>query len=62
MACACSACPRTESARRLCAVLVDGGSLHDMRDLRCVDLTLKGGKVFEPAAIEKALGIVPRPH
>lgn len=41
-------------------ILVDGDPLHDMRDLRRVDLTLKGGKVFEPAAIEKALGIVPR--
>uniref|UniRef100_A0A0U1PBG2 Uncharacterized protein n=1 Tax=Mizugakiibacter sediminis TaxID=1475481 RepID=A0A0U1PBG2_9GAMM len=62
MACACSACPCTESARRFCAVLVGGGPLRDMRELRRVDLTLKGGKVFEPAAIEQALGIAPRAH
>lgn len=43
-------------------ILVDGDPLRDMHDLRRVDLTLKGGKMFEPAAIEKALGIAPRVH
>ncbi|MCF7749732.1 amidohydrolase family protein [Bacillus subtilis subsp. subtilis] len=41
-------------------VLVDGDPLSDMRDIRNVDVVLKGGKVFDPAAIEQALGIQPR--
>jgi hypothetical protein len=31
-----------------------------MRDIRKVDVVFKGGKVFDPAAIEQALGIQPR--
>ena len=41
-------------------LLVDGDPLTDMRDIRKVDVVLKGGKVFDPAAIEQALGIQPR--
>lgn len=41
-------------------VLIDGDPLNDMRDIRKVDLVLKGGKVFDPAAIEQSLGIQPR--
>lgn len=41
-------------------VLIDGDPLSDMRDIRNVDVVLKGGKVFDPAAIEQALGIQPR--
>lgn len=41
-------------------VLIDGDPLADMRDIRKVDLVLKGGKRFDPAAIERALGIQPR--
>jgi hypothetical protein len=31
-----------------------------MADIRKVSTVLKGGKVYDPAAIEKALGIAPR--
>ncbi|UHQ24174.1 amidohydrolase family protein [Lysobacter sp. 5GHs7-4] len=41
-------------------VLIDGDPLADMRDIRKVDLVFKGGKRFDPAEIEQALGIVPR--
>jgi hypothetical protein len=41
-------------------VLIDGDPLTDMSDIRKVDLVLKGGKVFDPAAIERAHGIQPR--
>lgn len=41
-------------------VLIDGDPLQDMRDIRNVDIVLKGGRVFDPAAIEQSLGIQPR--
>lgn len=41
-------------------VLIDGDPLNDMRDIRKVDVVFKGGKVFDPASIERALGIQPR--
>lgn len=41
-------------------VLIDGDPLNDMRDIRKVELVFKGGKIFNPAAIEQALGIQPR--
>ena len=41
-------------------VLIDGDPLTDMRDIRKVDAVFKGGKRYDPAEIERALGIVPR--
>jgi imidazolonepropionase-like amidohydrolase len=41
-------------------VLVDGDPTKNMADIRKVSTVLKGGKVYDPAAIEKALGIAPR--
>lgn len=43
-------------------ILVDGDPSTDMRDLRKITRVIKGGKVCDPAAIEKALGIAPRTH
>jgi hypothetical protein len=31
-----------------------------MTDIEKVDLTIKGGKVYESAKLEQALGIIPR--
>ncbi len=42
-------------------VLVDGDPAQNIRDIRNITTVIKGGKVYEPAAIEKALGIAPRP-
>jgi len=41
-------------------VLVDGDPTRNMSDIRKVSTVLKGGRVYDPAAIEKALGIQPR--
>jgi imidazolonepropionase-like amidohydrolase len=41
-------------------VLIDGDPTKDMADIENVDLTIKGGKVYEPTKIEAALGILPR--
>jgi imidazolonepropionase-like amidohydrolase len=41
-------------------VLIDGDPIRDMQDIRKVDAVFKGGKRFDPAQIEKALGIQPR--
>jgi imidazolonepropionase-like amidohydrolase len=41
-------------------VLVDGDPSKNIADIRKVSTVLKGGKVFDPAAIEKSLGIAPR--
>ena len=41
-------------------ILVDGDPLHDMSDIEKVDVVLKGGKVYDPAKIEQALGIAAR--
>jgi imidazolonepropionase-like amidohydrolase len=41
-------------------VLVDGDPTKDMRDLNKISTVIKAGKVFDPAAIEKALGIASR--
>jgi hypothetical protein len=42
-------------------VLVDGDPAKNIRDLDKITTVIKGGKVYDPAAIEKALGIAPRP-
>jgi imidazolonepropionase-like amidohydrolase len=41
-------------------VLVDGDPSKNISDIRKVATVLKGGRVYDPAAIEKALGIEPR--
>ncbi len=42
-------------------VLVDGDPTQNIRDIDKVATVIKGGKVYDAAAIEKALGIAPRP-
>jgi imidazolonepropionase-like amidohydrolase len=41
-------------------ILVDGDPTKNMRDLDKLTTVIKGGTVYDPAAIEKALGITPR--
>jgi imidazolonepropionase-like amidohydrolase len=41
-------------------VLIDGDPTRTIADIRRVITVIKGGKVYDPAAIEKALGISPR--
>jgi imidazolonepropionase-like amidohydrolase len=42
-------------------VLVDGDPTQNMSDIRNITAVIKGGKVYDPVAIEKALGIAARP-
>jgi imidazolonepropionase-like amidohydrolase len=41
-------------------VLIDGDPTQDIRDINKIKTVIKGGKVYDPAAIEKAFGIAPR--
>jgi imidazolonepropionase-like amidohydrolase len=41
-------------------ILIDGDPTKNIRDLNKITTVIKGGKVFDPAAIEKSLGILPR--
>jgi imidazolonepropionase-like amidohydrolase len=41
-------------------ILVDGDPTKNIRDLDKLTTVVKGGAVYNPAAIEKALGITPR--
>ena len=41
-------------------VLIDGDPTQDIRNINKIDTVIKGGKVYDPAAIENALGIAPR--
>lgn len=41
-------------------VLVDGDPAKDIADIRKVDLVVKGGRLYDPPAIERAIGITPR--
>src|SRR5947208_533663 len=41
-------------------VLIDGDPTQDIHDINKITTVIKGGKVYDPGAIEKALGIVPR--
>jgi hypothetical protein len=41
-------------------ILVDGDPTKNIQDINKITMVIKGGKVYDPAAIEKALGIVPR--
>jgi imidazolonepropionase-like amidohydrolase len=40
-------------------ILVDGDPAKNIRDINNIDIVIKGGNVYHPAAIEKALGIAP---
>jgi hypothetical protein len=49
------------AARRLAnTALIDGDPTKGIRDFRSITTVLKGGKIYDPAAIEKALSIAPR--
>jgi imidazolonepropionase-like amidohydrolase len=41
-------------------VLIDGDPVQNIADIENVDVTIKGGKVYEAAKLEQALGILPR--
>jgi len=41
-------------------ILVDRDPTKNIRDINKITTVIKGGKVYDPAAIEKALGITPR--
>jgi imidazolonepropionase-like amidohydrolase len=41
-------------------VLIDGDPTQDIRDVKKIKTVIKGGKVYDPASIEKALGIAQR--
>jgi imidazolonepropionase-like amidohydrolase len=41
-------------------ILVDGDPTKNIRDLDKLATVIKAGNVYDPAAIEKALGITPR--
>jgi cytosine/adenosine deaminase-related metal-dependent hydrolase len=41
-------------------ILVDGDPTKNIEDINKITTVIKGGKVYDPAAIEKALGITPR--
>jgi len=41
-------------------ILIDGDPLADMHAIEHVDTVIKGGKVYDPAQLEKAFGIAPR--
>src|SRR5438876_2611849 len=41
-------------------ILVDGDPTKNIQDINDITTVIKGGKVYDPTAIEKALGITPR--
>ena len=41
-------------------LLIDGDPTQNIHDIKKVTTVIKGGKVYDPTAIEKALGIAPR--
>jgi imidazolonepropionase-like amidohydrolase len=41
-------------------ILVNGDPTKNIRDINNITTLIKGGNVYDPAAIEKALGITPR--
>jgi imidazolonepropionase-like amidohydrolase len=41
-------------------ILVDGDPTKNIQDINKITTVIKGGKVYDPKAIEKALGITPR--
>jgi imidazolonepropionase-like amidohydrolase len=50
------------AARKLADMdLIDGDPAKNIRDTGNITTVIKGGKIYDPAAIEKAMGIIPRP-
>ena len=43
-------------------ILIDGDPTTNIRDINNITTVIKGGKVYDPVAIEKSLGITPRDH
>ena len=43
-------------------ILIDGDPVKNIADIDNIDVVVKGGKVYDPAKIETALGILPRAH
>ena len=41
-------------------VLIDGDPAKNIRDTRNITTVIKGGEVYDPVTLEKALGIAPR--
>jgi imidazolonepropionase-like amidohydrolase len=41
-------------------ILIDGDPTKNIQDINKITTVIKGGKMYDPAAIEKALGITPR--
>jgi imidazolonepropionase-like amidohydrolase len=41
-------------------ILIDGDPSKNMADIHNVTTVIKGGRVYDPVAIETALGIAPR--
>lgn len=41
-------------------IIIDGDPTKEIGDIRKIKTVIKGGKVYDPTAIEKALGITPR--
>ena len=41
-------------------ILIDGDPTKEIRDIHKITTVIKGGKVYDPVAIEKSLGIAPR--
>jgi len=48
------------TGKRADMILVDGDPTKNIRDLDKLATVIKSGSVYDPAAIEKALGIAPR--
>ena len=40
-------------------ILIDGDPVRDVHAIEHIDTVLKGGKVYDSAVIERALGIAP---
>jgi imidazolonepropionase-like amidohydrolase len=43
-------------------ILIDGDPSHDIGDINKVDVVMKGGKLYDAAHVEQALGIAAREH
>src|SRR5216117_1239272 len=41
-------------------VLIDGDPTKNIHDINKITTVIKGGKIYDPAAVEKALGVAPR--
>src|SRR5437899_13043304 len=41
-------------------VLIDGDPTQNIRDINKITTVIKCGKIYDPAAVEKALGVAPR--